>query len=147
MVAKDLRTIYQAATLEQAEAALDRFAEHWDKQYPTISRLWRRHWDHLDPVLRLPKGNQEGHLYHQCHRIHEPGTAQDHQDQRRFPHRRGGEETALSGLCSICPEGGPGPLSTGRPQSTSSSSCTKTECPSHETVSYTKSVTDPAGLI
>ncbi len=33
-VAKDLRVIYQAATLEQAEAALDRFAEHWDKQYP-----------------------------------------------------------------------------------------------------------------
>ena len=41
-VAKDLRVIYQAATLEQAETALYRFAEHWDKQYPTISRLWRR---------------------------------------------------------------------------------------------------------
>ena len=39
----------------------------------------------------------------QCHRIHE----QDHQDQRR-PVRK------LLYL-SICPEGGPGPLSTGRP--------------------------------
>ena len=54
-VAKDLRAIYQAATLEQAEAALDRFAEHWDKQYPTISRLWRRHWDHLTPFFAFPQ--------------------------------------------------------------------------------------------
>ena len=30
-------------------------AEHWDKQYPTISRLWRRHWDHLTPFFAFPK--------------------------------------------------------------------------------------------
>ena len=50
-VAGDLRTIYQAATVEQAETALDRFAERWDEWYPTISRLWRRHWDHLTPFF------------------------------------------------------------------------------------------------
>lgn len=45
-VAGDLWAIYQASTLEQAEVALDRFAGHWDEQYPTISRLWRRPWKH-----------------------------------------------------------------------------------------------------
>ena len=54
-MAKDLRTIYQAATLEQAETALDRFAECWDKQYPTISRQWRRNWDHVSPFFAFPQ--------------------------------------------------------------------------------------------
>lgn len=54
-VAKDLRTIYQAATLEEAEAALDRFANLWDEQYPTISRQWRRNWDHLSPFFAFPQ--------------------------------------------------------------------------------------------
>ena len=54
-VAKDLRAIYQATTLEQAEAALDRFAGRWDGQYPTISRQWRRNWDHLSPFFAFPQ--------------------------------------------------------------------------------------------
>ena len=54
-VAGDLRAIYQAATLEQAETALDRFAGRWDDRYPSISKLWRRHWDHLTPFFAFPK--------------------------------------------------------------------------------------------
>lgn len=54
-VARDLRTIYQAATLEQAETALDRFAERWDKPYPTISRQWRKNWDHVSPFFAFPQ--------------------------------------------------------------------------------------------
>ena len=54
-VARDLRTIYQAATLEQAENALDRFAERWDKPYPTISKQWCRNWDHLSPFFAFPQ--------------------------------------------------------------------------------------------
>ena len=54
-VAKDLRTIYQASTMEQAEAALNCFASLWDGQYPTISRQWRRHWDHLSPFFAFPQ--------------------------------------------------------------------------------------------
>ena len=54
-VAQNLRTIYQASILEQAEAALDCFAEHWDEQYPAISRLWRRLWEHLTPFFAFPQ--------------------------------------------------------------------------------------------
>ena len=54
-MAKDLLAIYQASTLEQAEVVLDRFDEHWDEQYPTISLQWRRHWDHLTPFFDLPQ--------------------------------------------------------------------------------------------
>ncbi len=54
-VARDLRAIYQATTAEQAETALDRFAERWDEQYPTISRQWRKNWDHLSPFFAFPQ--------------------------------------------------------------------------------------------
>jgi putative transposase len=36
-VAADLKPIYQATTLEEAEAALDAFAAKWDALYPAIS--------------------------------------------------------------------------------------------------------------
>lgn len=54
-VAKDLRAVDQAATAEQAEAALDRFVERWDEQYSTISRQWRGNSDHLTLFLAFPQ--------------------------------------------------------------------------------------------
>jgi len=54
-VAQDLRAIYQASTGEQAEAALDRFAERWDERYPSISKTWRRNWDHVSPFFAFPQ--------------------------------------------------------------------------------------------
>ena len=51
----DLRLIYSADTVEQALLALERFAETWDRQYPTVSQLWRRHWERLIPFFDFPK--------------------------------------------------------------------------------------------
>lgn len=42
-----LKTVYGAATREAAELALQAVAERWDEKYPTISLLWREHWNHL----------------------------------------------------------------------------------------------------
>jgi putative transposase len=41
-VAADLRAIYGAATLLEAEQALERFADRWDATYPAISPSWLR---------------------------------------------------------------------------------------------------------
>ncbi len=41
-VAKDLRAIYGAATVTEADAALARFGETWDAKYPAISQSGRR---------------------------------------------------------------------------------------------------------
>jgi transposase-like protein len=38
-VAADLKLIYQASTVEQAEDALTAFAQKWEERYPTISQL------------------------------------------------------------------------------------------------------------
>lgn len=53
-VARDLKEIYQAGTLEGAEAALLRFEEQWKKKYPAVSELWIRHWENVIPIFSYP---------------------------------------------------------------------------------------------
>jgi len=53
-VAADLKPIYRAATVEQAETALAEFAEQWDGKYPTISPMWRRNWERVIPLFDYP---------------------------------------------------------------------------------------------
>ncbi len=43
-VIADLKKIYQAATVVEAEAALESFAEAWADKYPTIVKQWRLKW-------------------------------------------------------------------------------------------------------
>ena len=53
-VAEDLKAIYSAPTIEQAEIAMDEFAVKWDDTHPTISRSWRRNWERLTPLFSYP---------------------------------------------------------------------------------------------
>ena len=53
-VAADLRAIYGAATLPEAEQALERFADRWDAKYPAISPSWLADWDRLTVLFDYP---------------------------------------------------------------------------------------------
>ena len=53
-VVKDLKTIYQALTLEEAESALQDFSEKWDRQYPSISKTWFDRWVNVIPFFGYP---------------------------------------------------------------------------------------------
>ena len=53
-VATDLKTIYQAATVEEAEAALESFAQAWDAKYPTIAKQWRLKWTDFITLFEFP---------------------------------------------------------------------------------------------
>lgn len=53
-MAQDLRMIYAAATVEEAEAALRRFEEKWDPVAPYVSRGWRTNWADIIPFLDYP---------------------------------------------------------------------------------------------
>lgn len=53
-VARDLKKIYQAATVLEAEAALDEFAQVWDAKYPTIAKQWRAKWADIIPLFDFP---------------------------------------------------------------------------------------------
>jgi putative transposase len=54
LVAQDLKLIYRAASLEEAEGRLADFARQWDKRYPSISALWRRNWLGVIPLFQFP---------------------------------------------------------------------------------------------
>lgn len=43
----DLKSIYQAASREKAEHALNRVEQKWGKQYPKVIASWRRNWENL----------------------------------------------------------------------------------------------------
>ncbi len=53
-VVVDLKPIYQAATLAEAEVALETFAAKWNKHYPAISQIWPRDWDDIVPPFDSP---------------------------------------------------------------------------------------------
>jgi len=53
-VAQDLKAIYRAETVETAEQELNTFSKKWDVRYPTISSLWKRHWERVIPFFAYP---------------------------------------------------------------------------------------------
>jgi len=53
-VASDLRKIYRSISVEEAEQELNAFAAKWDDRFPTISQMWRRHWDNLITLFDYP---------------------------------------------------------------------------------------------
>lgn len=53
-LAADLKLIYGAATVEEAENALLAFTKKWEAQYPTISPIWQRHWQNIIPFFNYP---------------------------------------------------------------------------------------------
>lgn len=53
-VIADLRKIYQAKSVLEAEQQLNAFAQKWDHKYPTISKQWRLKWTHLIAMFDFP---------------------------------------------------------------------------------------------
>jgi len=53
-VAAALKTVYRAATVEEAEQRLAQFAAQWDSKYAPIAALWRRPWPQVIPFFAFP---------------------------------------------------------------------------------------------
>ena len=53
-VVRDLKKIYQAATVIEAEQALESFAQAWDAKYPTIAKMWRAKWPDIITLFDYP---------------------------------------------------------------------------------------------
>ena len=51
----DLKAIDAAVDEASALAALDAFAEKWDKKYPKIARSWRDNWPNLSTYFKYPQ--------------------------------------------------------------------------------------------
>lgn len=53
-VVRDLKKIYNAQNLLEAEDALEEFAQAWDEMYPTISKTWRAKWTDMIALFDFP---------------------------------------------------------------------------------------------
>jgi putative transposase len=53
-VAADLRLVYSAATIDEAEHALADFEDKWNNAYPPIARSWRNNWQRIIPFFDYP---------------------------------------------------------------------------------------------
>jgi len=53
-VASDLKKVYTAPSLEEADKLMDEFAETWDSKYRSISRSWRAKWENVIPIFGYP---------------------------------------------------------------------------------------------
>lgn len=50
-ISRTIPPVYEAATVEAAEARFDEFAEQWGPKYPAIVKLWRSAWEQFTPFL------------------------------------------------------------------------------------------------
>ena len=55
-VVADLKKIYRAATVVEAEEALESFAQAWNAKYPTIAKTWRARWTEIITLFNFPPG-------------------------------------------------------------------------------------------
>jgi putative transposase len=53
-VAADLKLIYSAPTLEQAELNLAQFEATWNASHPMIGKSWRNNWERIIPLFAYP---------------------------------------------------------------------------------------------
>jgi putative transposase len=53
-VADDLKTIYQAPTVDMAAENLETFAAKWDASHPSIAKSWRNNWERIIPLFSYP---------------------------------------------------------------------------------------------
>jgi len=53
-IADDLRVIYAATTVADAEQRLDEFEQKWGAAYPPIAQSWRRNWARIIPFFDYP---------------------------------------------------------------------------------------------
>jgi transposase-like protein len=50
----DLKRVYRAASLGEAEAALDELETVWGEKYPVVIKSWRTKWQHLSAYFKYP---------------------------------------------------------------------------------------------
>lgn len=53
--AKDFKTVYTAASEEEALEKLFKLKDKWDKKYPFAIKSWEANWDVLSPFFKFPK--------------------------------------------------------------------------------------------
>lgn len=71
-VCADLKKIYGAVNLDDAEYAKEEFREKWDIKYPNILKSWDKNWSELTTFFDISNisyravGDTEDNIYNKC---------------------------------------------------------------------------------
>ena len=52
---RDLKKVYKASSIEQAEHALDELDKKWGKKYPVVLKSWKNNWTRLSHYFKYPE--------------------------------------------------------------------------------------------
>ena len=63
-IARDIRSVYTAATEAAAKERFTEFTEKWGAQYPAITQLWENAWSEVRAVPGLRRRDPPCHLQH-----------------------------------------------------------------------------------
>ena len=50
----DLKPVYQAVNIAEAQEKLERLSEKWNKKYPVVIESWERNWEKLTTYFKYP---------------------------------------------------------------------------------------------
>ncbi len=103
-VATDVKKIYQSATREEAERQRERFAEKWDRLYPSISQSWRRNWERVVVFFAYPAEIRKVIYTTNAIESVNMSLSQDHQKSRVLSDRRSSDKTIVPGAAKYQPE-------------------------------------------
>lgn len=95
-MAKDMRPIYTALSVEAAELAMAHFAEVWKSQGPWGGAGVAERVGGLHPVSGVYARNPQSHLHDQPDRVDQLPAEENHQDPRLVSLRRGRDQACLS---------------------------------------------------
>jgi putative transposase len=97
-VADDLKLIYQAATLEQADQELENFADKWQQTYPAVVKSWQNNWTKVIPMFTFVPEIRKAIYRGECDRILEYDVKESHQKSSDVPVGRSGLQDSVLSL-------------------------------------------------
>ena len=100
----DLKAIYGAVSISEAENALAVLNEKWKKQYPSAVRVWNDNFIYVQRIFEYPSEIRKNDIYYQRDRKLQFGAAQSDRPQGCLPQRDGSDEDTLSSYSGCCQE-------------------------------------------
>jgi len=83
---RDLKQVYQALTLEEAELAFEEFKEKWGDKYPNVTRSWDKNWLELTTYFNYPPDLRKVIYTTNIIEGVPPPAEKGHQGQDSLPH-------------------------------------------------------------
>lgn len=86
-IVKSLKPVYTAPSEQATKDRFAEFATEWGDRYPAIVQLWRNAWAQYRTVPGLRRGDPEGDLHDQHHRVHQREVPPGHAGPWALPQR------------------------------------------------------------